>query len=188
MGNSPIHSRHSARLSNDARPPLTICVFYCDVPAANEAAELMDRLTRRFGSELEVEINYWNFEVLRLPEVFDTAMRRAAEGDLVVVAPGEREIPSQLRDCLESALMMRGSRSLAVVALLGGSEAEAPARDYLKSLCRHPDDSFFCTHDSGMEDGMLTPHHVRQRANSSSSVLDAIMNRPVSGVPRKRAS
>jgi hypothetical protein len=174
---------HSVRLSSDARLPLAISIFYHDVPAAGKAAALMNRLTEKFGSELEVDINLWSFDVLRINEVLDAAMRRTAETDLLVISTAAaEEIPVHARDCLEGTLLLRGNRNIAIVALFDSPDsANQPARDYLKGLCRNPEDSFFCTYDPGLNDCGLTPDRMRQRATAGSSVLDTIMNRPLPG-------
>jgi hypothetical protein len=181
MNTRAITPRHVARLTTDPGLPLRIVLFYRDVPCARRAAALMGRLTNRIGEDVEVENNLWSFDVLRLSEIAAAAKSRTAEADLVLVATSpDEEIAPQVKECLESAMMLRGDRGTALVALFDRKPGtESTAAQYLAQLCRTPDDSFFCTSDLPLDDCELTPERMRQRATASSSVLQDIMHRRV---------
>jgi len=184
---TPEHFRkRSARLAVHDGAPLAIATFYEDVAAAGKAAALVTRLAEKFGGEFEVKTNLWSFDVLRVGSVADFAAAQASEADLIVVAADcARSLPSEVAECIEAAMTLRGQRSLGFVALptRAAPGDSAPVCGFLKTLCRHDGDSFFCADDPPLDTCQLTPDRVHHRARSSTAVLDGIMRRPLRPEP-----
>lgn len=179
MNTTAVSGSHAARLANDASLPLRIVLFYRDVVCARRAAALLRRLTAGIGEDVEVENNLWSFDVLRLTEISAAASHRTAEADLVLVATSpDEELAPQVKECIESAMMLRGDRGMALVALFDRKASrESAAARYLAHLCRTPEDSFFSTGDLPLDEQALTPERMRERATASSTVLENIMHR-----------
>lgn len=160
--------------------PLVISIFYHDVAAAARAMDLVARVTGNFDDDLPVETHLWNFDVLQLDEVSEQAAVKTAFADLVVVAARHaRELPGQVKHCLEQAMRLRTGADVAMVALVDNAHPQIHCStcDYVKQLCDATEGCFFSAHTLPLDACPLTPERIRERAWAGSSVLDGIMHR-----------
>lgn len=175
-----------ARLSSERSLPLSVVILYDQASTAAKAAGLVTRVMDNLAGEVDAETSVWSFDVMRLATVAELASTRCAEADLLMVSSrrGER-LPDHVARCLDTAMERRGTRSLAVAAVIKDQQGDShlsPLCDDLKRLCcRAEGDTFFCTQPLPdlEEDTDLTPQRLAQRATSSSTVLESIMHRKV---------
>ena len=81
-----------------SRCSLNTVVAYEDVAAAKKAKEMWDRLGRSIGGGISFEIHLWRFDVLRTPELRDTAVDDAAQARLIMVATrGQQDLPAETK-------------------------------------------------------------------------------------------
>ena len=118
-------------------------------------------------------------------------MERFAEADLIVVSSDSIEpLPPHASRCVETAMERRDDNPLAVAALICApdeAEPNSPLCAQLRRICcRNEGDSFFFSRDWSPAEHGLTREEVCARARASSSVLDSIMQRPLSHDPYRQ--
>ena len=135
-----------------------INIVHEDTVAGLRAAGVLQHLAARLGARLERDINpwqictrVWKFEWLQNPELWEEAVARAVESDLIILAMGGRaELPACVRCWIESVLPRKREGLTGLIALLDRrweTRPLPPAR-YLRQLARQYGVNFFCNFDN----------------------------------------
>jgi hypothetical protein len=162
-----------------------VIVIGRDAAAAALALALANRVAGNFEDGLEFEISAWTFGMLRLAQIQELAVARAAEADIVIVAgmAGE-EPPAELKQCLDEATRRRGARSRAVVALTDRPEDSVSPKlcQYLHGLCQdRAEDTFVCSRSLPTDERELTPDRLRERERvcASLAAIESVVRHPL---------
>jgi hypothetical protein len=70
----------------DGRPKFDVVIIYEDSAAGKRAKHFYDRVIRELVDECDFSLELWNFQVLAVPEIGDSAAKAAARADLVILS------------------------------------------------------------------------------------------------------
>jgi hypothetical protein len=165
------------------KPAWLVVVVYEDPAARERAVAFCDQVVGRMWAELELEVGWWSFDMLREVECASEAAEKAAGADVIIFsAAQEGEFPLSVKAWMQAWLSQRGDREGKLVGLLEpGAPAgrrEGPRHLLLRNAAHH------CAMDYLTEvpqDISLTiPESFdsyAKRARQITSLLDDILHR-----------
>jgi hypothetical protein len=104
----------------DDRPKFNVAIIYEDSAAGKRAKHFYDRVIRELECDFSLEL--WNFQVLAVPEIGNSAAKAAAQADFVILSMNRKaQLSVQTRDWIERWSGLIGDDRSALVALLGDS-------------------------------------------------------------------
>jgi hypothetical protein len=147
---------------------LKIIIVHEDHISGIEAVAVLGRLAAGLDAEFglksdgwRIDSGVWKFEMLHDPELWELAVVEAVEADMIIISAGCAELPSRVRNWIESVLPMKVGGPAALVALLDLDHEtydEAPRLGAcLRRLAEQSGLDFFCNADeqrSCIESGM----------------------------------
>jgi hypothetical protein len=159
-------------------------VLYEDRLARDRALAISRSLESQVGDEVELQFSWWKFEFLRDPKLAEAAAHAATFADMLLVsARAGHGLPPFFNQWVETWLPRRRYREGALVALIGsGNEAvreTAPATEHLRAIARRGAMDFLAPPLALL--GNISenlPESLRQRAETRTATLDAILNQP----------
>jgi hypothetical protein len=145
------HTRTTQNLLSNAAERLQavkVTILHEDLPTALYAKALFDCVVPELDG-VDLELDYWRFDVLRDPELRSESARSAQSSAIIVFSVGNRKLLSpEIRDWLNRWARARGEHPCAFVALLGACRSESADEDpILRQLQRAAEKSgadFFC--------------------------------------------
>jgi hypothetical protein len=130
----------------ESNPVFNVLIAYEDFETGKHAKQTYDFLVENLGHECHMTNQMWKFDVLSIPKLREIAVRDATMADIIILSSHGQELPDCVVKWIESWLM-RGTTSLALVALFEKSEASgqvSPAlRDYLVDVAKRGHMEFF---------------------------------------------
>jgi hypothetical protein len=103
----------------DGRPKFDVVIIYEDSAAGKRAKHFYDRVIRELVDECDFSLELWNFQVLVVPEIGDSAAKAAARADLVILSMHRKaQLAVQTRDWIERWSGLITDNKPALVALL----------------------------------------------------------------------
>lgn len=111
-----------------AAPPFNLTIVSESVEAGNCAKQFSDQFMAETAVDRSFELKLWNFGVLGIPEIRNTAASTAAIADLVVLSmSGTVPLPAHAREWIEMWLWLIDNRRPAVVALFADHHRQGAA-------------------------------------------------------------
>src|SRR3984893_17008036 len=129
----------------DDRSKFNVAIIYEDGAAGKRAKHFYDRVIRELVDECDFSLELWNFRVLAVPEIGNSAAKAAAQADFVILAMHRKaQLSTQTRDWIERwSGLITDNRS----ALLDQPEIRcgtvASTLDYLRKLADRKGISFY---------------------------------------------
>jgi hypothetical protein len=132
----------------DDLPRFNVVVLYEDGPAGARAKGFYDKLIQEFVDECDFNLELWNFQVLGIPEIGESATEAAAQADFIILSlHGKARLPGEIKEWIETWTGQIIDRSPALAALVdkpnarGGTAASTLA--YLSSVANRSGIDFF---------------------------------------------
>jgi len=137
-----------AGLDQDDRPQFNVVIIYEDVAAGKWAKHFYDRVIRELVDECDFSLELWNFQVLAVPEIGNSAAKAAAQADIVILSMYRNaQLTVQTRDWIERWSGLITDSKSALVALLDHSGMKcgtaASTLDYLRKVADRKGISFY---------------------------------------------
>jgi hypothetical protein len=76
-------TRSHPRPNLDDRPKFKVAIIYEDGPAGKRAKYFYDKMIRELVDECDFSLQLWNFQVLAISEIGNSAAQAAAQADFV---------------------------------------------------------------------------------------------------------
>ncbi len=167
----------------DLTPAINIVIAYEDIADGRRAMQTYNGLVGEVGRDGEFGYELWKFEALQSPQLREVAAQQAREANMIIVATRSRTLPRSVRNWIEAWVRTGSNRPRALVALMAGSEpliCAAPVFVCLREAATRAGMEFFPhVEELPVESSVagLSIERLRQRADTSSAVLDGILNR-----------
>ncbi len=145
--------------------PLSIFIVYNNMHAALRAAQMIERLGRKFHGKMEPRLQPLPLDNLRDPACFDRALADAASADMIIVSiSGPGALPATLKKWMADCTAQKREGDSAVVALLGSTEeveeTDSPRIQFLKNTARAAGLDFFAPSAPEEADAVLQSFEV----------------------------
>ena len=119
MESSPATDAYAGRDLGD-RPEFNVAIIYEDGAAGKRAKHFYDRVIRELVDECDFSLELWNFQLLAIPEIGNSAAKAAAQADFVILSMHRKaQLSTQTRDWIERWSGLITDNKSALVALLG---------------------------------------------------------------------
>ena len=130
------------------RPRFNVVILYEDIAAGKRAKLLYDRVIRELVDEWDFGLELWNFRVLAVPEIGNSAAKAAAQADFVIVSMYRKaQLSAQTRDWIEKWSGLITDNKSALVALLDQPVLRrgtvTSTLDYLRKVAERKGISFY---------------------------------------------
>jgi hypothetical protein len=132
----------------DDRPKFNVAIIYEDSAAGKRAKHFYDRMIRELVDECDFSLELWNFRVLAVPEIGNSAAKAAAQADIVILSMHRTaQLSVQIRDWIERWSGLIIDNKSALVALLDQPGMKrgtvASTLDYLRKVADRKGISFY---------------------------------------------
>jgi len=132
----------------DDRPKFNVAIIYEDSAAGKRAKHFYDRMIRELVDECDFSLKLWNFQVLAVPEIGNSAAKAAAQADFVILSMHRKaQLSVQTRDWIERWSGLITDNRSALVALLDQPGMKrgtvASTLDYLRKVAERKGISFY---------------------------------------------
>ena len=98
-------------------------IIYEDGRAGKRAKYFYDKMIRELRDECDFSLELWNFQVLAIPEIGDSAAEAAAQADFVILSMhGKAGFATGTRNWIERWSRLIGDYAPALVVLLDQTE------------------------------------------------------------------
>src|SRR5258706_519973 len=168
----------------EPRPQLNVLLVYEDLPTGRRAKQAIDHLLDHSDLDADVRFDLCNFDLLRDDRVNQQMANEAVKADIVVLsARGKRDLPLQVRSWIRRWFEKRGDGPAALVVSLDRSakESDSSILSLLRELAEPAQvDVFTQFGDAPKPELEWTVERIRQRADTTSSLLEGILHRPQS--------
>ena len=102
------------------RPKFKVAIICEDSAAGKRAKHFYDRVIRELVDECDFSLELWNFQVLAVPGIGNSAAKAAAQADLVILSMHRKaQLSVQTRDWIERWSGLITDNKPALVVLLG---------------------------------------------------------------------
>ena len=132
----------------DERPTFNVAIIYEDSAAGRRAKHFYDKVIRELVDECNFSLELWNFQVLAIPEIGNSAAHVAAQADFVILSMhGKAQLSVQTRDWIERWSGLISDHRSALVAMLDQPGLRrgtaASTLDYLRKVADRKGISFY---------------------------------------------
>ena len=132
----------------DERSKFNVAIIYEDSAAGKRAKHFYDRMIRELVDECDFSLELWNFQVLAVPEIGNSAAKAAAQADFVILSMHRKaQLSTQTRDWIERWSGLITDNKSALVALLDQPEIRrgmvASTLDCLRKVADRKGISFY---------------------------------------------
>jgi len=132
----------------DDRPKFNVAIIYEDSAAGKRAKHFYDQVIRELVDECDFSLELWNFQVLAVPEIGNSAAKAAAQADFVILSMHRKaQLSVQTRDWIErwSGLITDNKPALVVLLDQRGMKrgTVASTLDYLRKVADRKGISFY---------------------------------------------
>jgi hypothetical protein len=99
---SPATDAYAGRDLGD-RPEFNVAIIYEDGAAGKRAKHFYDRVIRELVDECDFSLELWNFQLLAIPEIGNSAAKAVAQADFVILSMRcKARLSAETRDWIES--------------------------------------------------------------------------------------
>ena len=130
------------------RPKFNVVIIYEDRAAGGRAKHFYDNLIHELEDECDFCLDLWNFQVLAISAIWDSALQVAGQADFVILSlHGKAGLPVEIRELIETWSRLISDSTAVLIALVekpqtrGGSAASTLA--YLRSVATKTRIDFF---------------------------------------------
>jgi hypothetical protein len=132
----------------DHTPKFNVVIIYDDSAAGKRAKHSYDRVIRKLVDEWDFSLKPWNFQVLAVPQIGNSAAKAAAQADLVIFSMHRKaQLSVQTRDWIERWSGLITDSKSALVALLDQPGMKrgtvVSTLDYLRKVADRKGISFY---------------------------------------------
>ncbi|MBV9489104.1 MAG: hypothetical protein JO069_05175 [Verrucomicrobia bacterium] len=134
----------SGQLSD--RPTFHVIIIYEDRTAARRAKCFFDNFVHELENQCDFDLELWNFQVLAISEIANSAARVAAQADFIIVSlRGRTGLPVETRAWIETWSQLISNRDAALIALTDKSPTRVVASTlaYLRGVAYRAGLDFF---------------------------------------------
>jgi hypothetical protein len=107
----------------ESNPIFNVLIAYQDFDTGREAKKVYDFVASNVGEDCRCDHQMWKFDVFGIPKLRELASRDATAADIIVISCRTGQLPSEVRDWVESWLLQQPS-ALALVAMYDESEGD----------------------------------------------------------------
>ena len=129
-------------------PKFNVVIIYEDRAAGKRAKHFYDNLIHDLEDECDFCLDLWNFQVLAISAIWDSAVQVAGQADFVILSlHGKAGLPVEIRELIETCSRLIADSNAGLIALVdkpqtrGGSAASTLA--YLRSVATKTGIDFF---------------------------------------------
>ena len=116
-------ARSHPRPNLDDRPKFKVVIIYEDGAAGKRAKYFYNKMIRELVDECDFSLELWNFQVLAISEIGNSAAQAAAQADFVILSMhGKADLATETRNWIERWSRLIGDYAPALVALLDQTE------------------------------------------------------------------
>ena len=144
---SPDNDANPARELSD-RPKFNVVIIYEDRGTGRRAKYFYENLVHELEDRCDFNLELWNFQVLAISEIGNSAARVAAQADFVILSlHGRAGLPAEIIAWIETWSRLIADSNAALIALAdkpqttGGAAASTLA--YLRSVADRAGIDFF---------------------------------------------
>jgi hypothetical protein len=135
-------------LDLDDKSKFKVVVIYEDGPTGRRAKHFYDTLVQELEDECAFSLQLWNFQVLAIPELRESAIESAAQADFVILSlHGKAGLPVHIRKWIETWSKLIIGKGPALIALIDKSTTRGGTKDlalaYLKRVAKRTEVDFF---------------------------------------------
>jgi hypothetical protein len=134
----------SGQLSD--RPKFGVVIIYEDRTTGRRAKCFFDNLVHELENQCDFELELWNFQVLAISEIGNSAARVAAQADFIIISlHGRTGLPAETRAWIETWSQRISNRDAALIALTDKSPTRVGASTlaYLRGVAYRAGIDFF---------------------------------------------
>jgi hypothetical protein len=144
---SPDNDANPARELSD-KPKFNVVIIYEDRGTGKRAKYFYDDLVQELKGKCDFNLELWNFQVLGIPEIGNSAARVAARADFVILSlHGKAELPTEIREWIETWAQLIADSNAALIALVDKPRATddtaASTVAHLRSVANRAGIDFF---------------------------------------------
>jgi len=130
------------------RPKFNVVIIYEDIAAGKRAKHFYNRVIRELADECDFSLELWNFQVLAISGVANSAAQTAAKADFVILSMhGKAQLSAETRDWIERWSGLISDNRSALVAMLDQPGMRrgtaATTLDYLRKVADRKGISFY---------------------------------------------
>jgi hypothetical protein len=116
----------SGQLSD--RPKFGVVITYEDRTTGRRAKCFFDNFVHELENQYDFDLELWNFQVLAISEIGNSAARVAAQADFIIVSlHGRLGLPAETREWIETWSQLISNRDAALIALTDKSPTRVGA-------------------------------------------------------------
>jgi hypothetical protein len=106
-----------ARLSD--RPKFSVVIIYEDRGTGRRAKYFYEKLVHELKGKCDFSLELWDFQVLAISEIGNSAARVAAQADFLIVSlHGKAGLPAEIREWIETWARLIADSNAALIALV----------------------------------------------------------------------
>jgi hypothetical protein len=130
----------------DDKPKCKVVIIYEDNAAGRRAKHFCGEVLRELVDACDISLDLWNWQVLGLFQVADTALQAAARADVVILSMhGTAELPATTKDWIERWSQRIADSMPMLVALVTPAKTErGTVASTLSYLCSLADENQIC--------------------------------------------
>ena len=115
---SPDNDANPARELSD-RPTFNVVITYKDRGTGRRAKYFYENLVHELKGECDLNLELWNFQVLAISGIGNSAARVAAQADFVILSlHGKAGLPTGIREWIETWVRLIADSNAALIALV----------------------------------------------------------------------
>lgn len=123
--------------SAEDSPPLKIVVAYESFESGLHAAQVYQHLVEMLDHDYAFEVDFWRFEVLKVPSIGEVGANKAAQADLILIAvEGNSMLPVDFQLWVEKWIEKKVGQDSALVLVARPTKESAPATVSLLAYLR----------------------------------------------------
>jgi hypothetical protein len=144
---SPDNDANPARELDD-RPKFNVVIIYEDRCTGKRAKYFYENLVHELEGKCDFNLELWNFQVLGISEIGNSAARIAAQADFVILSlHGKAGLPAEIREWIETWSCRIADSNAALIALADKPQTRdgtaASTLAYLRSVADRAGIDFF---------------------------------------------
>jgi len=144
---SPDNDANPARELSD-RPKFNVVIIYEDRGTGRRAKYFYENLVHELKGKCDFNLELWNFQVLAISEIGNSAARVAAQADFVILSlHGKAGLPTEIREWIETWARLIADSNAALIALVDKFQTRdgtaACTVAYLRNVAKRAGIDFF---------------------------------------------
>ena len=144
---SPHNDLYPSRELSD-RPKFNVVIIYEDRPTGRRAKYFYEKVVRALEDDCDFNLELWNFQVLAISEIGNSAAQVVARADFVILSFHDKAgLPVEIRDWIETCSRLLTDTNAVLIALADKPETRGgvpvSTLAYLRTLAERAGIDFF---------------------------------------------